>query len=795
MQQISPAIQSLLKHNNISELRHKLLLYRRKWNTVTSAYIIEAAPVDITDAINHKGTNVSIIQQLDNDAANVWKVGNLALTLYNENNRFWQDKEDGLFPQPYIIYGSKVEYYIGSPTLNDYVKCFTGYLTELPNYRQDEGLVEIRALNRLDWLKTISAENVSTKIKNEQLIEQDTTHCITANAAVGRIQRVLKGTSLSDAVELTEKTDYTVSQLNDYNSGAIIELKSALLSNENIWADYIYWKKGITIDVLVNELLMSAGIDEAHRIVEPVVFQNALRIANETLISNAWAWLCHTTSNGFSEWHDGDGSWNDYYYGTFGSSLGNSGIMRWGCNMKHGSIRFRLNKNNGTAYNPGINFVYLSLGSGIQGQDLVLIFGGEGGGGVNRTLRINFKNQGNQTLGSYSDNDIFYIAFDSSTVRLYKNSSQIWLISSANFYASQFSLVVGYARMEVELNLLAAKPSTDPFDSNAWYYYQAIIFQTQNSQNNFFLGFDRLNAIVSTIDAPIPQIQVSYGNNSANWTPYYQYQLSLPLQLNYNSIRFIITNTASFGNNYNLSSIKLWSFLQQNIPLGVCNLTNMSILDALQELASLAMYEIGFDADDKFFFRKREQTTQYKEITDNDIISMSSAKSDIARLKTRIVVSYGGYTKVVDSDEMNEQHPTNKDKYGERVYEISGSQLLPADNVDLAYAIAPTIYEELSKLRLTLSIDIIIDLELELGDYVRVLHNNNLFADKGFTDLTKWKETGTYYMKCKVVGIKTDFNKRITTLDLIDYTADTDIPVEQAKEFAYQPQETFDIKK
>ncbi|MDR3113531.1 MAG: hypothetical protein LBU09_04065 [Endomicrobium sp.] len=144
---------------------------------------------------------------------------------------------------------------------------------------------------------------------------------------------------------------------------------------------------------------------------------------------------------------------------------------------------------------------------------------------------------------------------------------------------------------------------------------------------------------------------------------------------------------------------------------------------------------------------------------------------------------------------MNETPPTNKDKYGERLYEISGSQLLPAANVDLAYAIAPTVYEELSKLRLTLSIDIIINLELELSDYVRILHNNNLFSDKAFTDFTKWKETGTYYMRCKVVGIKTDFNKRITTLDLIDDTSPSDIPIEQGKEFVYQPQEAFDIKR
>ncbi|MDR2191982.1 MAG: hypothetical protein LBO62_03800 [Endomicrobium sp.] len=66
---------------------------------------------------------------------------------------------------------------------------------------------------------------------------------------------------------------------------------------------------------------------------------------------------------------------------------------------------------------------------------------------------------------------------------------------------------------------------------------------------------------------------------------------------------------------------------------------------------------------------------------------------------------------------------------------------------------------------------------------------------KSFTDYTKWKETGTYYMRCKVVGIKTDFNKRTSTLDLIDYTSPLDIPVGKGKEFAYHPQETFDIKK
>ena len=232
------------------------------------------------------------------------------MTLYNENNKFWEGKEDGLFPKPYIIYGSKLEYYIGIPALNDYVKCFTGYLTEMPIYRQDEGLVEIRVLDCLEWLKTISAENASTKVIAEQLnppgkkcemidvpigvnkyrmMPKDTTHRQTKNAAVGRVQRVLRGTSFDKAVVLREKTDYTISQLNNYTSGAIIELKSELTLGEKIWADYICWQKGITIDDLVNRLLTSVGIDAAHRRVEPVVFHNTARVASE-ISSEMFTW-------------------------------------------------------------------------------------------------------------------------------------------------------------------------------------------------------------------------------------------------------------------------------------------------------------------------------------------------------------------------------------------------------------------------------------------------------------------------------------------------------------------------
>jgi len=85
MRQISEALEAKLRSGDFTGLTHKLLLYRRKWNG--GKYIIEEKPIDITDALNHKNSNVVINQQLDTEIANVWEAGNLNLTLHNENNR------------------------------------------------------------------------------------------------------------------------------------------------------------------------------------------------------------------------------------------------------------------------------------------------------------------------------------------------------------------------------------------------------------------------------------------------------------------------------------------------------------------------------------------------------------------------------------------------------------------------------------------------------------------------------------------------------------------------------------
>ena len=111
MRTISANLLSKLKSNNYTNLKQKILLYRRKWNN--GVFEIESSPIDITSLMDYEETNAVITQQLDVDNANTWKIGNLILTIYNKNNCFWEGKYDGYFAFPYYLFGSKIEYYVG----------------------------------------------------------------------------------------------------------------------------------------------------------------------------------------------------------------------------------------------------------------------------------------------------------------------------------------------------------------------------------------------------------------------------------------------------------------------------------------------------------------------------------------------------------------------------------------------------------------------------------------------------------------------------------------------------------
>jgi len=118
------------------------------------------------------------------------------------------------------------------------------------------------------------------------------------------------------------------------------------------------------------------------------------------------------------------------------------------------------------------------------------------------------------------------------------------------------------------------------------------------------------------------------------------------------------------------------------------------------------------------------------------------------RLVTRVEVSIGEFTKIIDDKINNAVQPDKIDKYGTIIKSISNDKLMPASSVDLAFSVAPTIYNEFSKIFEKLTFNKILDLSVELGDMFNITYK---------------EQSGTY----RVTDIQTDFNKKQTTLGVI----------------------------
>jgi len=100
------------------------------------------------------------------------------------------------------------------------------------------------------------------------------------------------------------------------------------------------------------------------------------------------------------------------------------------------------------------------------------------------------------------------------------------------------------------------------------------------------------------------------------------------------------------------------------------------------------------------------------------VISADNLSSGADRVYNRVIVKFGDSARVADSASEGEPPPTSIERFGLFVYEISGGNFLPAGNVDLAYAVAPTVWNYTAKARRRITVSSRFLHHLELGDVV-----------------------------------------------------------------------------
>ncbi|WP_424244415.1 hypothetical protein Dip510_001653 [Elusimicrobium posterum] len=250
MIEIPKGLDKVIRANDHGPLKSIVYMYRNKWDPATAQYEVEATPTNITKWLT-KAAN--LILQLDLSEINRYDASNITLTFANTKNEFAEDVEGSLFPEGYLLYGSKFEYYVGA---SDDLKIlmYTGTIAEEPTYRTESYEVDIRVVSQLELFKKNECSAFANHVTGEKLTGTYPNYT-TVNIGVGNVLKLYAGTPTVIQEELILGVDYTLSGLNEMLSPAAIEIINPNLNGKTFYADYYYWKTNLKIHEIVHGLL------------------------------------------------------------------------------------------------------------------------------------------------------------------------------------------------------------------------------------------------------------------------------------------------------------------------------------------------------------------------------------------------------------------------------------------------------------------------------------------------------------------------------------------------------------
>lgn len=764
MRAISDGLKSKLNGDNLSGLKQKIFLYRNYWDG--TKYVLEDKGIEIQKELNGERSVGKLRYCLDSDEVNKWDAGNLCLTFDNSKNQFQEGYENGYFPDRYRMFNSKIEYYIGIEqyNFNEWVKCFTGRVTGSPTYRPDRNTVDIKVLSQIDFLKYISAETVSNKAVDEQMTYSGEGNKFkTSRCGVGRVIMVKRGVDI-----LKEGKDYSVSGLNEALSPVIVDLKTRLNDGEHLFITYIYWRQGVKIEDAVKLLLNEACVGQDKQDVRDVIYADKakgyVKDIGDIIKKGSMNYL---TADGCEIKLAGSG------LNTSGGVFTSRGTCTFNIRLdRFVGISVKVYTDNGRV----CEFYTERQSPRPDVGSLLVCLRMEGDGEVSKApFPINL-----------AQNTPICVSALPDRIDLYVNGAKTCTIHDSITF-SEFTRVEGHVARGDGLTVWDFKSSTwavsnlgqvpSVFDANRL-NPAYIQFKVKNNDDEIE-EWDSLSSIKARNEQINRVWEINKSDDDTNWGGWQPYQIGERIKSKERFLQFRMScdsksksglATGQMLSLFDFSSAELSYFVDKAIKIKLLNFSNLSVMGAIEQLAAMASYEIGFDSNETFFFRPRNIDKPIrKTLTDRDIISVNKIENELNRLCTRAVVKFGEYSRIADAAEIENSKPNIADLYGTRVKEVSSRQLLPADNVDIAYAIAPAYCKEFSKLRRSLSVETLLDVELELGDLVEIRHNGVSIAGAKFSDEEKKKMLAAYGIVCKVTGIEIDFNRKTTLLNLLEY--------------------------
>lgn len=662
---------------------------------------------------------------------------------------------------------------------NNSTPLFTGVIKELPAHKPDKYQVDLKLVSPLEMLKDIEAKDFSDKVTGEVLTldhtgDNNEEFYLTAQKGVGGITALY-----ANGVKLYEGVDYEVSQLNELNYQAQIEVKNSTVFGQTFTVDYYYWKRGLAIEEIVAGLAGLGGYTGATEDIQPVAWTTAVR--SPSTVSNVLGAIGYYESalNEYTfNWHNrygnswqntqGTGSrqnilpqnWDFIFVGrdgrtedTYGVSLGdeyNANTISW----RSGSFTYNLGpigvKNGiaikfnkyliGTAYRVGIY--------SVANNNATLLYE-DTKTNVNYAPSISYevRRRGNTVDIFYEGNKVA-TATVSGSMNYHYQYADVGNNSYVRFTGQTWNLYDENLVLH-GANLTQPCIITDTLDMTAGGQAWGAVEAELGQDAIYFL-----NAYFST-DA------------GATWSGAYSYNIDVNMARPERYLYYVLgvpDNQASFD-------IKDPStyFYASTLVLNIVNLSGSTVLEALQDLALISGYEFGVDRQGVFFFRPRlSSTTPVYVLDHSELAKVDSVKKNLSDFFTKLTLTFAQVP--LEFYANTGARPTPIDKYGVINKEIDKPDIVNYDNPELAQAIGPQLLEVYSALPNVIQATGKLNLALELADIVSLRRNYNLIADPEGTEFEKYINQQTYYRACKITGLNYNFSKKQITYTLRDVT-------------------------
>lgn len=769
-------LEKVMQSKDLEGLKPFAVLFRNKWDSVNNKYALDTAnPVDISAMISKPNT---LSMTLDVNEVAQYNANNVTLTLADTQNRFIEGTQNSYFPAGYQLYGSRVVLYYGIDSTNK-TALFTGVIKDLPTYKPGNYQVDLKLVSPLEMLKDIEAKEFSDKVTGETLtfIETDTDgHKVyhTSGTGVGGFNAVY-----ANGNKLFEGIDYEIDQTSVLSVPAVVTIINSDYYSATITADYYTWKTGLTVEQIVAGLVGLAGYDSGTEDIRNVVWNTEVRTAiyPDLIMSLGYR------KNGTNYNPSGDLSFfNTVFTGINYHFLHSDLPSNFSISF---SANFSSNANVGLYYSFGeitgnTSDYYGGLVNGIQ----VICYRDYNYNNIAVRQCVN-GNYGIQTIVSetHSTGDVpvniiinsntAYISGSTGAATYNFNSGFSWGVNSNynhairsntynTFYVKNFTLTA----LDDNNNIIASL------------YRPGILVQAGNGTDTTFVG---LNAAFSDTDS---QYELSYrcANDVNSWSEWQAISFNSYIGTNSKYLQAVLNITSQFPviNSYSVF------YLGSSLTLQLVNLSDKTVLEALQDFALISSYEFGVDRNGVFFFRPRvSSTTPTYELGHSDIVKVETVKKNLSDFFTKLTLTFAQVP--LEFYANSGTRPTQVDKYGIINKEIDKPDIVNYDNPELAQAIGPQLLEVYSAMPNMIQATGKLNLALELGDIVNLKRNYNLVEPGSASDYTKFAAQQTYYRACKITGMNYNFAKKQITYTLRDVSNQNNSPIENAEmwEFVY----------